>query len=101
MQTVKRLADLCIEVLIHSATKPERLYGVSAVELVELSSRLLHECRVAREGCKAANHKLAELQSIPHYFVDPPRSQDRGDQDVRGATFLQPGSSLPAWPPSH
>lgn len=82
MQTVKRLADLCIEVLIHSATKPEHLYGLSAVELVELSSRLLHECRVAREGCQAAKQKLAELQSIPRYFVDPPRCQDRCDQEM-------------------
>lgn len=82
MQTVKRLAEICTEVLIHSKAEPENLYQLSAIELFELSSRLFYKCRVAREDCRAAEHKLAELQSIPRYFVDPPRYQDRCDQDM-------------------
>lgn len=82
MQTVKRLADLCVEALVDQTAEPESLYQLLTVELVDLSSRLRTECRAAREDCRATKEKVLELQSIPRYFVDPPRYQDRWNREI-------------------
>ena len=81
-QTVKRLADVCTEVLMQSPAEPESLYQLSTVEIVELCSRVLKECQVAKEVCQTAREELHELQSVHRYFVNPPRSNDRCDLEL-------------------
>lgn len=58
------------------------------------------------KGGKGAQHKSRSLlrqqwaQTMPGTDIEE-KVKANTRQDQRGATFLQPGSSLPAWPPSH
>lgn len=65
---VRRLADLCIDAL---AQRPDRLYLLSQVELVELTCRVCQGCSEATGALATAEAQLARLRRSGRPAVDP------------------------------